>query len=171
MALFIPTYFSPISQYAAIAQSEEIVFENEDNFQKQSYRNRCYIYGANGKQLLNVPLKNTIKGIKRKTKDTLIENDFSWQSQHLKALQSAYRKSPFFEFYIDDLQPILTKKYKYLTDLNIDTYLFLTDALQINQQYFKTEEFFIEPEEKRFSIFSKRKTTSKFSNRKLHPNV
>ena len=141
MSLFIPTYFSPISQYAAIAQSKEVVFENEDNFQKQSYRNRCYIFGANGKQLLNVPVKNTIVNGRKKTKDTLVENDFPWQSQHLKSLQSAYSKSPFFEFYIDDLLPIFEKKYKYLTDLNIDSYLFLTDALQINQVYSKTEEY------------------------------
>ena len=154
MSLFIPTYFSPVSQYAAIAQSKEIIFENEDNFQKQSYRNRCYIFGANGKQLLNVPVKNTTKGIKRKSKDTLIENDFPWQSQHLKSLQSAYRKSPFFEFYIDDLQPILKNKYKYLIDLNIDTYLFITDALQINQSYSKTKEFFIESKQKDFRLLA-----------------
>ena len=150
MSLFIPTYFSPISQYAAIVQSDEVLFENEDNFQKQSYRNRCYIFGANGKQLLNVPVKNTNKEGKRKTKDTLIENDSPWQSQHSKSLQSAYRRSPFFEFYIDDLQPIFEKKYKYLTDLNIDSYLFLTDALQTNQTYSKTEEFFLEPKQKDF---------------------
>ena len=49
MALFIPTYFSPISQYKAILNSDSVIFEIEDNFQKQTYRNRCYIYGANGK--------------------------------------------------------------------------------------------------------------------------
>ena len=56
MALFIPTYFSPISQYKAILNSDSVIFEIEDNFQKQTYRNRCYIYGANGKQLLNIPV-------------------------------------------------------------------------------------------------------------------
>ena len=55
MALFIPTYFSPISQYQALLNSNSITFEVEDNYQKQTYRNRCYIYGANGKQLLNIP--------------------------------------------------------------------------------------------------------------------
>ena len=59
MALFLPTYFSPISQYMAIVNSEEIVFEVDDNFQKQTYRNRCYIYGPNGKQLLNIPTKHS----------------------------------------------------------------------------------------------------------------
>ena len=67
MALFIPTYFAPISQYKAIYNSDELVFEMEDNFQKQSYRNRCYIYNSNGKQLLSVPVKHQQKEGRKKT--------------------------------------------------------------------------------------------------------
>ena len=144
MSLFIPTYFSPISQYSEIVKLEEIVFEIEDNFQKQSYRNRCYIYNSNGKQLLNIPVKHKETLGRKKTKDALIENDFSWQNQHLKSLQVAYRTSPFFEFYEHDLLPIFTKKYKFLLDLNIDTYLFITDALQISSNFSKTNEYNLE---------------------------
>ena len=141
MALFIPTYFSPISQYSEIIKSDSISFEMQDNFQKQSYRNRCYIYNSNGKQLLNIPLKNKNKGTteRKKTKDMLVENDVPWQEHHLKSLQTAYRTSPFYEFYEDDLLSIFTKKYTFLQDVNIDTFLFISDALQINQQYSKTK--------------------------------
>ncbi|MDG2194140.1 MAG: WbqC family protein [Polaribacter sp.] len=141
MALFLPTYFSPIAQYAALVKTPEIVFEVEDNFQKQTYRNRCYIYGANGKQLLNIPIKHLESSQRKKTKDTLIDTGYSWQSQHLKSIQTAYRNSPFFEFYQDDLQPIFTKKYTYLLDVTIDTFLFLMDALQLPDTYSKTTEF------------------------------
>ncbi len=149
MSLFLPTYFSPIAQYMAITNADEIVFEVEDNFQKQTYRNRCYIYGPNGKQLLNIPVKHISGPKKKKTKDTLVDNTTPWQSQHLKSLQIAYRNSPFFEFYEDDLLPIFTKNYTYLLDLNIDTYLFITDALQISQHYTKTDEYVVS-EEKEF---------------------
>ena len=144
MALFIPTYFSPIAQYAEIFKSETIEFEMEDNFQKQTYRNRCYIYGANGKLSLNIPIKHQTKEGRKKTKDTLVENDFPWQQQHLKSIQTAYRTSPFFEFYEDDLAPIFTKKYTFLQDVNIDTYLFITDALELNNNYTKTSEYIVE---------------------------
>lgn len=147
MGVFIPTYFSPISQYAVIINTKNVVFEIADNFQKQTYRNRCYIYGANGKQLLNIPVKHKITNERKKTKDTLIENDFPWQSQHLKSLQAAYRSSPFFEFFEDDLQKIFSKKYTYLHDINIDTFLFITDALQIPQTYTKTTTYEIHPKE------------------------
>ena len=61
MALLIPTYFSPISQFSEIVKADEIIFEVEDNFQKQSYRNRCYIYNSDGKQLLTIPVKHKNK--------------------------------------------------------------------------------------------------------------
>ena len=144
MALFIPTYFSPIAQYAAIFKNENIVFETEDNYQKQTYRNRTYIYGANGKLALNVPVKHKTGTGRKKTKDTLVENDFPWQQQHLKSLQVAYRASPFFEFYEDDLLPILTKKYKYLQDLNIDTFTFINQALDLQKPIVQTQEYQLE---------------------------
>jgi hypothetical protein len=143
MSLYIPTYFSPISQYAQIIKSDTIFFEMEDNFQKQSYRNRCYIYNSNGKQLLNIPLKEKkgTSSLRKKTKDMLVDNNSHWQEHHLKSLQTAYRASPFYEFYEDDLLAIFNKKYTFLQDVNIDTYLFVTDALQISQEYSKTKEY------------------------------
>ena len=145
MSLFIPTYFSPISQYSEIFNSDAVVFEMEDNFQKQSYRNRCYIYNSNGKQLLSIPVKHEVKEARKKTKDTLVENDFSWQDQHFKSLKIAYRTSPFFDFFEDDIAPIFEKKYKYLHDINIDTFLFITDALQLSSDFIKTTEYEVNP--------------------------
>ena len=144
MSIFIPTYFSPISQYVEILDTDTIVFEIEDNFQKQTYRNRCYIYGANGKQLLNVPVKHLKTSGRKKTKDTLVENDFPWQNQHYKSLETAYRSSPFFEFFEDDLLKIFHKKYKYLLDVNIDTFLFVSDAIQTSQEFIKTSKYQLE---------------------------
>ena len=141
MSLFIPTYFAPISQYAVIYQSDAVIFEVEDNYQKQTYRNRCYIYGANGKLALNIPVKHKTKEGRKKTKDTLVENDFPWQQQHYKSLQSAYRSSPFFEFFEEDLLKIFNKEYTFLQDLNIDTHLFVTDVLQMNQDFSKTTSY------------------------------
>ena len=134
MALFIPTYFSPISQYKAILNSETLIFEIEDNFQKQTYRNRCYIYGANGKLLLNIPVSHPKSVKKIKTKDILVENS-DWQKQHYKSLTSAYNHSPFFEFYKDDLQKIFSKKYTYLLDVNLDSFTFIMDALELPKEY------------------------------------
>jgi hypothetical protein len=141
MALFIPTYFSPISQYGMLQQSDAIVFEVADNFQKQTYRNRCYIYGANGKQLLNIPITHSKSAIKQKTKDIKIEFGSNWQKQHFKSLKTAYNSSPYFEFYEDDLLPIFEKKYTYLLDLNLDSFEFINEALELDWSYTTTQEY------------------------------
>jgi len=144
MSLFHPTYFAPICHYVAISKSREIIFEVEDNFQKQTYRNRCFIYTADGKHLLNVPIQHT-KGVKQKTKDVKIDYKDDWNKLHLKTLQTAYNSSPFFEFYIDELRPILEKKHTFLLDLNFEVHQFIMDSLQLEIPTSKTLEFHKDP--------------------------
>lgn len=122
-------YFAPIAQYAAILQSDTIRFEIHDNFEKQTYRSRCYIYAANGKLLLNVPVQKN-KGQKTLTPKTIIDYTEDWQSLHLKSLQSAYRSSPFFEFYEDDLANVFNTKYYKLEELHKACHFFVMNALQ-----------------------------------------
>ena len=141
MILLQPTYFSPIIQFVAIAKSKNIVFETADNYLKQTYRTRCHIYGANGLLQLNVPIIHSKGPEQYKTKDVLIDNSYSWQKHHLKSLHSAYRSSPFFEFYVDDLIPLFESKNKYLLDLNIKTFELITELLQENIPYQKTTIF------------------------------
>lgn len=144
--LLHPCYFGPISEFVAIAKAEELLFENEDNYQKQTYRNRMYIYGANGKLLLNIPIKHTgNKSQHQKYREVRIENEFPWQTQHLKSLQSAYRTSPFFEFYEDDLLPLFQKKYDFLMDFNYDCLAFTLDSLQLEKETRKTSEYHLKP--------------------------
>jgi len=141
--LIQPTYFSTIAQYVAIAKSNQIIFEVEDNYQKQTYRNRCYINTANGKHLLNVPVQHQ-KGVKQKTKDVKIDYKDNWQKQHLKSLKTAYSSSPFFEFYIDDLLPLFEKKVPFLLDLNLECHLLIMAALQLEIPYKKSENYIME---------------------------
>ena len=131
MGIYIPTYFSSIHQYSLMVKEESILFEVHDNYQKQSYRNRCYISGPNGKQLLSIPIKSDSSQGRIKSKDIKVENDFPWQHQHFKALKVTYRSSPFFELLEEELSPIFTKKYTYLYDVNLDTLAFVLDTLEI----------------------------------------
>ena len=79
--LLQPTYFPSISTFVAMAKAETITFEIDDNFQKQTNRNRMYIYSPNGLQMLNIPVKHS-KEAHQKTIDIKIETDFNWQKQH-----------------------------------------------------------------------------------------
>jgi len=142
-SLILPTYFPSISHFAVIAQSESITFEMEDNFQKQTNRNRTYIYSPNGIQLLNIPVKHS-KETHQKTKDILIENEFDWQKQHFKSLEAAYRSSPFFEYFEDDIAPIFEKKHQFLMDLNFEVLDIVTKCLRMKLEFGKTTEYFHE---------------------------
>ena len=141
--LLHPTYFPSISHFAAMAQSENITFEIEDNFQKQTNRNRVYIYSPNGIQLLNIPVKHS-KESHQKTKDIRIETEFDWQKQHFKSLEAAYRSSPFFEFFEDDLRPFFEKKHEFLLDLNFEALEVVSKCLRMKMNYTTTTEYFHE---------------------------
>lgn len=144
-SLLLPTYFPSISHFAVMAQSENIIFEMEDNFQKQTNRNRTYIYSPNGIQLLNIPVKHS-KEAHQKTKDVLIENEFDWQKQHFKSLEAAYRSSPFFEFFEDDIRPLFEKKHTLLMELNLEVLDIVTKCLRMKLEFSKTTEYFHEVE-------------------------
>lgn len=141
-----PCYMGPVSEFVALSKAPEVLFENEDNYQKQTYRNRMYIYGANGKLLLNIPVKHTgEKKQHQKYREVRIENDFHWQKQHWKSLQSAYRTSPFFEFYEDDFQPLYSKNYKFLLDFNYDCLEVALECLQLDLDFQKTDKYESDP--------------------------
>ena len=138
--LLHPTYFPNIAHFVALIKSKEVVFEVCDNYQKQTYRNRSDIYSANGKLSLSVPVSYTQK-LRQKTKDVLISSVDDWQSKHLKSFDSAYRMSPVYEFYIDDLMPIFKTEFKYLLDLNLKCFELLTKALELEISTRLSEDF------------------------------
>jgi len=142
MAILLhPTYFPTIAQMAAVVQAREVIFEVEDNYQKQTYRNRTYIAHSNGKLLLNIPIKHSKNKQHQKTKEVVIENSFNWQKQHWKSLQSAYRSSPFFEYYEDELFPYFHKPVKYLLEYNISIFKLLCEWLDIEIKISYTKEY------------------------------
>ena len=135
-----PTYFPSIASFVAIAKAKTVTFEVCDNYQKQTYRNRMFIYGANGKLSLTIPVVHT-QNNRQLCKDILISEDTNWQDLHWKSIQSAYSSSPFFEFYQDDLLPLFTAKYKYLLDFNFNCLEVIYDCLEIPFEYETTKVF------------------------------
>ena len=129
--LLHPVCFPNVANLAAMIQNN-VLWEVCDNFQKQTYRNRYYIATDQGKHLLSIPIKHTGKGDGRqKYANVYIDNSYPWQSQHWKTLQTAYRTSPFFEFYEDELSPLFHNKYEKLIDFNWATIHFFEDQLGI----------------------------------------
>lgn len=135
-----PAYFPSIAQMAAIVQASQVIFELEDNYQKQTFRNRTYIAHSNGKLSLSIPIKhkkhegNPIN-FQLKTKDVLIENSFPWQLQHWKSLEYAYRTSPFFEYYEDELKPLFFDTEVSLMSFNLKAFDLICELLDISVDF------------------------------------
>lgn len=143
--LLHPCYFGPITQFAAMTRAQRVWFENEDNFQKQTYRNRMYIYSPNGKLALSIPIKHTgNKTQHQKYKEVRIENDFPWQQQHWRSLETCYRTSPFFEFYEDEFHVLYNQKFEYLMDFNYACLQVILEALEWDLETEKTTKFHID---------------------------
>ena len=129
-ALLSTTYFGPIQWYQKLNRYDHCVIEQFDNFQKQTYRNRCRIATANGSQVLTVPVERT-EG-KCLMRDVRISDHGAWRHLHWNALQSAYGESPFFEFYADDLHPFFERRWTFLLDFNMDITNKLCELLDIH---------------------------------------
>ncbi|WP_037321137.1 WbqC family protein [Salegentibacter sp. Hel_I_6] len=170
--LIHPAYFGPVSQFVALVKADKVFFENQDNYQKQTYRNRMYIYDSNGKLLLNIPIRHrsTLTGEPKEAgkhqlyKEVKIENDFEWQKQHWRALKASYQTSPFFEFYEDEVYPLYHTKFEYLIDFNYACLEFVTDALQLDLEINKTSDYILHPQDKNdLRYLIKAKSEQKFN--------
>lgn len=133
-----PGYFLNLVNFAVIAQ-RDIIWEVSGNYQKQSYRNRCHIANDRGFHTLSIPIKHNgkINGCNTYT-DVLVDNKYAWQRQHWRTLQTAYRTSPFFEFYEDDIAVLYNQEYSSLLDFNLKTIEIACDCLQIEMPKAKT---------------------------------
>lgn len=117
MASFPLAYFGNIAYYKTIVVSSNLAFNITEKYQKQSYRNRCDLVCSNGRISLSVPVVKT-KGSQSSTKDIAISYAEDWQKNHWNTIQSAYGKSPFFEFYADDIEKLVFSQHKLLYELN-----------------------------------------------------
>ncbi len=129
--LLSTAYLPPVQYMSKLLLTGEVMLEDDENYLKQTYRNRCHIAGPNGLQPLTVPVE---KGSFHKVhiRDVKIDHSMPWETLHLRALNAAYRSSPFYEFYIDDLTAIYKKKPVFLFDLNLWLLESLKEALDID---------------------------------------
>ena len=140
MTLLYPTYFPNIASYMVMMHSNELVFEVQDSYQKQTYRNRCYIYGANGKLGLNIPIHYSQKN-RQNTDQIKIDNSSNWQSIHWKSIESAYKTSPFFEFYEDEFLTLFNTPKEFLTAFNFECIEVINRCLNLEFAYSKSNQF------------------------------
>lgn len=128
--LLTTAYFPPVCYFAAIAANRHTVIEQYENFGKQSYRNRCEILTANGVIPLTLPVAKA--NSKTLIRDLRIVYPTNWQKLHFKGIESAYKNSPYYDYYIDDIIPFFEKKETFLLDLNMAILYKMMECLGLN---------------------------------------
>lgn len=116
--LIEPHYLASLAFFAALRRAKVVILERHERYVKQTFRNRCQILATSGRENLIIPL--TSKHGKVLITDIRIDYTQKWLSKHWRAIQSAYGRAPFFEYYGDDLKKILFKKEVFLYDLNYE---------------------------------------------------
>ncbi len=142
--LLSTAYFPPVEYFSFITSASEIYIEQEENYIKQTYRNRCRILTDKGIMTLSVPaLKGS--GPKILIKDVLIDYSKRWQQVHIRAIKASYSRSPFFQFYFEMFEAVIMKNKKYILDLNSELLSICLDILGLDKEIRLTDCF--EPDE------------------------
>lgn len=133
-------YLPSVEYFSIISRADEVLIEREENYVKQSFRNRCYILAAHGPQLLSVPV---YLGSLHKThlKDIRIDYSKRWQQVHIGAITASYSASPYFQFYFEEIKKTISKNPVFLIDLNTDLTETILHMLNLKIQLTFTSEF------------------------------
>ena len=123
-------YFPSVITYRALSSSSYVIFEQYDNYQKRSFRNRCIIAGANGPIVLSIPLEAG-RDQRNLTKDVRIAKGSNWQAQHWKSIISSYNRSPWFESFSDGLHDLYSMPYDFLVDWDLACFEWMMKKLDL----------------------------------------
>ncbi|MBQ0044086.1 MAG: WbqC family protein [Bacteroidales bacterium] len=134
-------YFPPVEYFAILAKYSAVYLEACETYQKQSYRNRCYFYGASGKESLNVPVVHENGTFHLPVKEIKVDYSTDWVEKTERAIRSAYCSSPFFMYYEDELFRILDSRPLTLWELNRSLMDFFCRKIGIAPEFRETEVF------------------------------
>jgi hypothetical protein len=139
-ALLSITYLGPVQYFTKFLLHPVRIIERYDHYIKQTYRNRCNIMGANGILPLSIPI---LKGQAHKTyvRDIRIDYNKKWQKLHWRSMESAYRHSPFFEYYMDEFYPFYEQRFEFLIDFNAALLELVLQSLEIENTLNYSREF------------------------------
>jgi hypothetical protein len=133
-------YLPNIYWFTQFLKYETIWIEQEENYIKSTYRNRCEIAGANGKQTLTIPLLGG-RDHHQKYKDTLISYQSNWQNNHWQSILSAYGSAPYFEYYADKFQGLYNKQVPLLFNFNLEMLNLILRLIKLKKPFQLTSDY------------------------------
>ena len=115
-----------------------VVVETCENYQKQTYRNRCYILSADGPLMLQVPV---VHGESWRMADVRVDYSTPWVVRTQRALDTAYETAAYYEYYRDEVFALLDARPETLWELNLSTARFLLDKMGVTAELAPSAQF------------------------------
>ncbi len=145
--LLSTSYFPSVEYMACLLKASHVTIEKEETYPKQSLRNRCYLAGSQGVQMLSIPV---VKTMGNHTPTSLIQIDESkvFRNHHFKTIQTLYRSAPFFEYYVDFIQDCIFFPEPNLFDYNLEIIRRLMNLLKIETPLTISENYQKTPDSK-----------------------
>lgn len=134
--VFKPQYFASVDYYAALARTRKAVIDRDVRYDKRAKDvHRCEIVDTRGRVMLTVPVSKGAEHIDRWAQMNVSAHD-RWWERHVTALESAYGRTPFFEFYIDRFLPFIGEGVvgRPIVDVDIEIDRILRDTLLIDTE-------------------------------------
>jgi hypothetical protein len=135
---FLP--FPPIAWWQVVIQASSLCLDRAEHYEKMSYRNKYYIATANGKLGLSIPLEGG-RNQRIAINKVHISDREKWQQQHWRTITSAYKRSPYFEFYEPTLSVLFEKKYQNLVDFSLDSIKWVMGQMQLTTEILFIDSF------------------------------
>lgn len=137
--LFTLAYFAPISWYSLYVSDGPNFIEHHDSYQKQTFRNRCVIYSPNGAMPLVIPVVHD-KENKQLYTDVRMDDRQKWRQVHRKSIETAYRNSPFFPYFEEELNALYEVQEEHLFAFNLRCHEWVERMIQKKLEWeFTTE--------------------------------
>ncbi len=125
-----PLYLAPIPVYTMLYASDEMLIDETSPFVKQTFRNRAIIATEKGTQTLTIPV---IHNGRQPMRDIRISEHGNWRHLHWNAIMSAYKKSPFFDYYADDFAHFFEERDGFLMDFNLRLHNVICELIGLSQ--------------------------------------
>lgn len=138
-SLLSSAYWPNLHYFYYVLHSETVCVEQFENYQKQSFRNRTQILSANGTLDLSIPI--TKSHSKELSKDVRISYKENWQQKHWRAIISAYKNSPYFEHFENEIAHFYSGKFDLLLDFNLQQLELLLKILRIKKNITRSERY------------------------------
>ena len=134
-------WFPPVEYFALLAKYSSVYVEACENYQKQSYRNRCRICTADGPQDLHFPVKHRGGTFNLPIREIEVDYSTPWVTKAERCIETAYRSSAFFDYYRDELFAILDAHPRTLWELDMRIIRFFMEKIGLRTEIVPTESY------------------------------